>query len=77
MHRACVDGPWDSRRILQKSGFGSNAVMCSAYLRGAMTAGPDGFRERHPNSAAEFDCRCTGRILSFVGSTGYHLSLSP
>jgi len=32
-----------------KSGFGSNAVMCPACLRGTMTAGPDGFRERHPN----------------------------
>ena len=30
---------------------GSNAVMCTACSRGLMTAGPDGFRERLPNTS--------------------------
>ena len=36
---------------------GSKAVMRSAYVRGNMAAGPDGFREQHPNTVRHIICR--------------------
>src|SRR5580692_12554151 len=56
---------------------GSRAVMCSASSCGNMTAGPDRFRERHPNRWAVFVYHGPARILSFVGSTDYYLLLRP
>jgi hypothetical protein len=49
--QAVIHGPRGSRENLQRIGGGSIAVMCPALMCGVMTAGPDGFRERHPNNA--------------------------
>lgn len=48
---------------LCKKGGGSIAVMCPALLCGDMTAGPDRFRERHPNNAPACHCRGSRRIV--------------
>jgi hypothetical protein len=45
-----VDGPLSSSGICKADG-GTKAVMRSAYVCGNMAAGPDGFREQHPNTA--------------------------
>src|SRR5277367_4797770 len=60
-----------------KIGDGSKAVMCPASLCGNMTAGPDRFRERHPNRWAVFIYHGPARISSFVGSTDHYLLLRP
>jgi hypothetical protein len=73
----CVDGPERSRVHRQKIGGGSKAVMCPALSCGNMTAGPDRFRERHPNRWAVFIYHGPARILSFVGSTDHYLLLRP
>ena len=53
------------------------AFMCPASSCGNMTAGPDRFRERHPNRWAVFIYHGPARIFSFVGSTDYYLLLRP
>ena len=61
----------------RKYSDGSNAVMCPASSCGIVTAGPDRFRERHPNRWAASMCHGPARILSFVGSTDHYLLLRP
>jgi hypothetical protein len=74
-------GPvWTARKgrgWLSKISGRSKAVMCPASLCGSMTAGPDRFRERHPNRWAVFIYHGPARIFSFVGSTDYYLLLRP
>ena len=71
---------WTARKgqgWLSKISGGSKAVMCPASSCGNMTAGPDRFRERHPNRWAVFIYHGPARIFSFVGSTDYYLLLRP
>jgi hypothetical protein len=51
---SCVDGPLGSRANLRILTVGSIAIMCSAFRRGIMTAGPDGIRDPVPNKVAAF-----------------------
>ena len=71
---------WTARKgqgWISKISGGSKAVMCPASLCGNMTAGPDRFRERHPNRWAVFIYHGPARISSFVGSTDHYLLLRP
>ncbi|HQT89915.1 MAG TPA: hypothetical protein PK677_15470, partial [Acidiphilium sp.] len=53
--------PGGVKSELAKFDGGSKAVMRSAFLRGNMAAGPDGFREQHPNTTAAY---CMPRIFA-------------
>ena len=52
-----VDGPVNARAKLRILTGGSIAIICSAFRRGVMTAGPDGFRDPVPNKVAAFYSR--------------------
>ncbi|HQT90192.1 MAG TPA: hypothetical protein PK677_16940, partial [Acidiphilium sp.] len=47
--RAMRGRPGGVKSGLARFDGGSKAVMRSAFLHGNMAAGPDGFREQHPN----------------------------
>jgi hypothetical protein len=48
LYGQCMDGPL-SASFFGVSASGSGAVMYPAFLRGALTAGPDGVRGRVPD----------------------------
>jgi hypothetical protein len=52
-----MDGPLSARAILAFRRSGSGAVMYPAFVRGALTAGPEGVRGRVPIMAARCDAR--------------------
>jgi hypothetical protein len=74
---AIRERPAEFKEGERKYSDGSNAVMCPASSCGIVTAGPDRFRERHPNRWAASMCHGPARILSFVGSTDHYLLLRP